>query len=130
LLLEAYIKPSDIGFLSPGAKARVKFTAYDFSIYGGLDGEVERIGADTVTDEPGRPARTTAGLGASRQEASYYPISVRTHKNTLGMDKKGRELSIIPGMVAEVDIITGRKTILNYLLTPIYRAKERALRER
>jgi adhesin transport system membrane fusion protein len=130
LLLEAYIKPSDIGFLSPGAKARVKFTAYDFSIYGGLDGEVERIGADTVTDEPGRPARSTAGLGATRQEASYYPISVRTHKNTLGMDKKGRELSIIPGMVAEVDIITGRKTILNYLLTPIYRAKERALRER
>ncbi|RBP46031.1 adhesin transport system membrane fusion protein [Roseimicrobium gellanilyticum] len=130
LLLEAYIKPSDIAFLSPGANARVKFTAYDFSIYGGLDGEVERIGADTVTDEPGRPARSAAGLGVSRQEASYYPISVRTHKNTLGLDKNGRQLSIIPGMVAEVDVITGKKTILNYLLSPVYRAKERALRER
>ena len=108
----------------------MKFTAYEFSIYGGLDGEVERIGADTVTDEPGRPARSSAGMGVSKQEVSYYPISVRTHKNTLGLDKNGRQLSIIPGMVAEVDIITGRKTILNYLLTPIYRAKERALRER
>ncbi|MEZ0277006.1 MAG: HlyD family efflux transporter periplasmic adaptor subunit [Roseimicrobium sp.] len=130
LLLEAYIKPADIAFLSPGAKARVKFTAYDFSIYGGLDGEVERIGADTVTDEPGRPGRSTGGTSAARQESSYYPISVRTHRNTLGLDKNGRQLFIIPGMVAEVDIITGKKTILNYLLSPVYRAKERALRER
>jgi adhesin transport system membrane fusion protein len=130
LLLEAYIKPSDIAFLSPGAKAKVKFTAYDFSTYGGLDGEVERIGADTVTDEPGRPARVSGGAGVAGREVSYYPISVRTHKNTLGMDKNGRQLSIIPGMVAEVDIITGKKTILNYLLSPVYRAKERALRER
>ncbi len=131
LLIEANIKPSDIAFIRPGEKARVKFTAYDFSIYGGLDGKVERIGVDTVTDLPGRPGRATQPTAQGQQQnASYYPITVRTEKNSLGLDRKGQELAIIPGMVAEVDILTGKKSVLTYLLMPLNRGRERALRER
>lgn len=131
LLIEANIKPSDIAFIRPGEMAKVKFTAYDFSIYGGLDGQIERIGVDTVTDVPGHPGRASQPLAPGQQQnASYYPITVRTDKNSLGRDNKGQELSIIPGMVAEVDILTGKKTVLNYLLMPLNRGKERALRER
>ena len=110
LLLEARIKPKDIGFLRPQADALVKFTAYDFVVYGGLDAEVEYIGADTLTDEDGNP---------------YYNIRVRTHESDLGQDKP-----IIPGMVAEVDILTGKKTILAYILKPVLRAKQYAMSER
>ncbi len=110
LLLEAKVKPQDIAFLGPGQEALVKFTAYDFAIYGGLKAVVEHIGADTVTDERGN---------------AFYVIRVRTHESGFGKD-----LPIIPGMVAQVDVITGKKTILNYLLKPVLRAKANALSER
>ncbi|MCP5267576.1 MAG: HlyD family type I secretion periplasmic adaptor subunit [Zoogloeaceae bacterium] len=110
LLLEARVQPRDIAFLRPGQKTMVKFTAYDFSIYGGLEGVLEHIGADTVTDEKGN---------------AYYIVRVRTNKSTLGND-----LPIIPGMIAEVDIITGEKSVLTYLLKPVLRAKARAFSER
>jgi adhesin transport system membrane fusion protein len=110
LLLEAKIKPKDIAFLSPNQEAVVKFTAYDFVIYGGLDAVVEHIGADTVMDEEGNP---------------FYTIRVRTLESSLGKNKP-----IIPGMVAQVDILTGKKTILAYLLKPVSRAKQYALTER
>ena len=110
LLLEAKIKPRDIGFLHPGLPARVKITAYDFAIYGGLDGTLEHISADTVTDEKGN---------------AFYVIKVRTDKPTLGDNKP-----ITPGMVAQVDVLTGKKTVLSYLLKPVLRAKANAMTER
>jgi len=110
LLLEAKIAPRDIAFLRPGQHALVKFTAYDFIIYGGLDAEVESIGVDTIADEDGN---------------AFYLVRVRTHEPTLGDN-----LPIIPGMVAEVDILTGRKTVLSYLLKPVLRAKTHAMTER
>jgi membrane fusion protein, adhesin transport system len=113
LLVETQIKPSDIAFLRPRQEAVVKFTAYDFTIYGGLEGQLEMIGADSITDEKGN---------------SYYLVRVRTNKNFL--ESRHGNLPIIPGMVATVDIITGKKTILSYLLKPIIRAREMALRER
>lgn len=115
LLIEANIKPSDIAFIRPDLDAMVKFTAYDFAVYGGLPGKVEQLSVDTITDEKGE---------------SFYQIKIRTDEATLGQDKHGQELEIIPGMVAEVDIVTGKKTILTYLLKPLTRARERALRER
>ena len=110
LLLEAKILPKDIGFLRPGDRALVKFTAYDFSIYGGLEAKLEFIGADSVTDERGN---------------TFYTVRVRTEKSKLG-----EGLPIIPGMVAEVDIITGKKSILSYLLKPVLKAKQAAFTER
>jgi adhesin transport system membrane fusion protein len=113
LLVEARIAPSNIGFIHPGQKVMVKITAYDFSIYGGLEGEIENIGADTIVDD---------------ENQSFYRIRVRTEKNKLGTDEE--PLPIIPGMSARVDILTGKKTILHYLLKPVLRAKEKAFRER
>lgn len=113
LLVEARIRPQDIAFLHPGQKAVVKFTAYDYTIYGGLQAKLEQIGADTVTDEEGN---------------SFYLIQLRTDKSHLGTDEA--PLLIIPGMVASVDIMTGKKSILSYLLKPIIRARAEALRER
>ena len=113
LLVEAKIRPQDIAFLRPGQEATVKFTAYDYTIYGGLKGKLEQISPDTVTDKDGK---------------SFYIIRLRTDKNHLGTDEK--PLLIIPGMVASVDIITGKKTILAYLLKPILRARAEAFRER
>lgn len=110
LQLEAKIAPRDIAFLVPGQKAVVKFTAYDFSIYGGLDGKLELIGADSVTDERGN---------------TFYTVRVSTINAALSGGQP-----IIPGMVAEVDIITGKKTILSYLLKPVLRAKQSAFTER
>jgi adhesin transport system membrane fusion protein len=110
LVLEARVQPRDIAFLRPGQKAIVKFTAYDFSIYGGLDGKLEHIGADSVVDEKGN---------------AFYTVRVRTNKSTLG-----ENLPVIPGMVAEVDIVTGEKSVLSYLLKPVLRAKARAFSER
>ncbi|MCC5015936.1 MULTISPECIES: HlyD family type I secretion periplasmic adaptor subunit [Legionella] len=118
LLIEAKIKPADIGFIRPGQNAVVKLTAYDFSIYGGLPGKVEQISADTITDE-----KPTNG-----KEETYYLIRVRTEKNYLGNEKK--PLYIIPGMMATVDILTGKKSVLDYLLKPILKAQQTALRER
>lgn len=113
LLIEARIKPSDIGFLRPGLKANVKFSAYDFTIFGGLDATVEHISADSILDESGN---------------SSFLVRVRTTKSYLGT--KDDPLHIIPGMVATVGILTGEKTILSSLLKPFLRAKENALRER
>lgn len=113
LLVEARIRPQDIAFLHPGQKAVIKFTAYDYTIYGGLQGKLEQIGADTITDEEGN---------------SFYLIQLRTDKSHLGTEE--HPLLIIPGMVASVDIITGKKSILSYLFKPIIRARAEALRER
>lgn len=113
LLIEVKIQPRDIAFLHPGQHAVVKFTAYDYTTYGGLDGELVQISPDTVTDKEGH---------------SYYIARLRTDKNFLGT--KEHPMLIIPGMVASVDILTGKKSILSYLLKPIIRAKAEALRER
>ncbi len=113
LLIEAKIRPQDIAFIHPGQEAMVKFSAYDYTIYGGLAAKLVQISPDTVTDKDGN---------------SFYVIRLRTDKNHLGTDDK--PLLIIPGMVASVDIITGKRTILQYLLKPILRARADALHER
>lgn len=113
LLIEAKVRPQDVAFLHPGQTAMVKFSAYDYTIYGGLKAKLELIGADTVTDDKGN---------------AFYLIQVRTDKNHLGGDNK--PLLIIPGMVATVDIITGQKSVLDYLLKPVLKARTEALRER
>ena len=110
LVAEVQIKPRDIAFLRPGQEAMVKFSAYDFAIYGGLEAELEHISADTVIDERG--------------EASYL-VRVRTREASFG-----EEQPVIPGMMVEVDILTGKKTILSYLAKPVLRARARALTER
>jgi adhesin transport system membrane fusion protein len=113
LLVEAQIRPADIAFIRPQQPAMVKITAYDFSIYGGLKARVENISADTIEDEEGE---------------SFYRIRLRTDRNFLGVEAS--PLPIIPGMTASVDILTGEKTVLDYILKPILKARERALRER
>jgi len=113
LLVEAHVRPADIAFLRPGQDAQVKLTAYDYAIYGGLPAKLEHISADTITDESGD---------------SFYLIKVRTERSYLGTSES--PLVIIPGMTAVVDILTGEKTVLDYLLKPVLRAKARALRER
>jgi len=115
LLIEANVRPSDIGFLRPGLPATVKISAYDFSIYGGLKAVVEHISADTITDEKGN---------------AFYQIRVRTTEASFLVGKHGERLQIIPGMSATVDILTGEKTVLEYLLKPIIKAKRNAMRER
>jgi len=110
LLMEVRIQPKDIAYLVPGQQALVKFSAYDFVVYGGLDGVVERVGADTIMDEDGNP---------------YYEVNVRTGEPSFGVDQP-----IIPGMTVEVDILTGKKTILAYLMKPVLRAKQYSLTER
>jgi len=113
LLIEARIRPADIAFLHPGQKAMVKITAYDFAIFGGLDGVLEAISADTIEDDDGE---------------SFYKVKLRTQKNAIAY--RGEELPIMPGMTASIDILTGKKSVLAYLLKPILRAKQNALRER
>ncbi len=116
LLVEAKIDPKDIAFINPKQEAIVKITAYDFSIYGGLDGKIVEISADSIKDKE------------SRDEKSYYKVVIRTEKNYL--EKDGEKLPIIPGMIASVDIKTGKKTILDFILKPILKTKENALHER
>lgn len=111
LLIEAKIAPQDIAFLRPGLAAIVKFSAYDFTVYGGLNGVLETISADTIQDEEGN---------------SFYLVKIRTASNNLG---DGEELPIIPGMTASADIITGKRSVLDYLLKPILQAQKSALRE-
>ncbi len=115
LLIEARIRPPDIAFIHPGQKATVKITAYDFSIYGGLEGLVEHISADTIQDE-------------RHPEESYYRVLIRTGRAHL----EGREgpLPIIPGMTATVEILTGHKSVLEYLLKPVIKTFDNALHER
>ncbi len=113
LVIEAKIKPSDIAFLFPKQKAIVKFSAYDFAIYGGVEGELSLISPDTITDEEGN---------------SFYLVQISTKKTYL--EREGKRLDIIPGMTASVDILTGKKTIMDYLLKPIFKAQSHALSER
>lgn len=113
LLVEAFLKPADVAFIYAGQPVNVKITAYDFSRYGGLEGEVVRIGAGAVT----RPDR----------DEEAFVIQVRTTSNLLDAD--GTPVEIIPGMVAQIDILSGKKTVLEYLTQPIVRVKERAFRE-
>jgi adhesin transport system membrane fusion protein len=110
LVLEAKVQPKDIAFIRPGQDATVKFTAYDFSIYGGLAAKVENISPDTIVDERGN---------------AFYLVRVRTTQTHFS-DK----MPVIPGMTAEVDVLTGRKTVMAYLLKPVLKAKAYALRER
>jgi adhesin transport system membrane fusion protein len=114
LLVEARISPRDVAFVRPDQDALIKITAYDFSIFGGIEGKVANVTADSLVDEKtGEP---------------YYQVRVTTDKSALQRD--GKAYSIIPGMICSVDIKTGRKTILNYLLKPINKAREEAMRER
>lgn len=113
LLIEARINPKDVAFLRPGLKASIKITAYDYSIYGDLHGEVVRISADSITDEKGNV---------------FYKVYVKT-KGTL-LSKSKVPLNIMPGMIASVDILTGKKSVLHYLMKPIIKTKDVALTER
>lgn len=115
LLVEARISPRDIAFIRPGQEALVKITAYDYSIYGGLKGKVTVISPDTLRDEV-------------KQDQFYYRVYIRTDSDKL-TNKEGKDFSITPGMVATVDIRTGSKTVLEYLVKPFNKASE-ALRER
>ena len=116
LFIEAKIDPKDIAFINPTLKVIVKLTAYDFSIYGGLEGKIVEISADSIKDTD------------SQDNKSYYKIVVKTTKNYI--EYNGKKLTIIPGMIASVDIVTGRKTIMDFFLKPILKVKERALHER
>ncbi|MEH6630460.1 MAG: HlyD family type I secretion periplasmic adaptor subunit [Halopseudomonas aestusnigri] len=113
LIVEAKIRPSDRAFLRQGQEATIKVTAYDFSIYGGLKGKLERISASTIKDEEGE---------------SFYRVYLRTADNKIV--SKGKELEIIPGMTANVEILTGKKTVMDYLLKPILKARDSAMREK
>lgn len=113
LLVEVRVRPADIAFIHADQKAMVKISAYDYSIYGGLEARVEQISADTIEDRKGE---------------FYYLVKLRTKKNAISY--RNEQLPIIPGMVATVDIISGKKSILDYLLKPILKARQNALRER
>ncbi|WP_373332732.1 HlyD family type I secretion periplasmic adaptor subunit [Thiopseudomonas alkaliphila] len=115
LLIEARISPRDVAFIYPGQEAKVKITAYDYSIYGGLDGEVTLISPDTIQDEV-------------KPEVFYYRVFIRTQTDAL-VSKNGNLFPIVPGMIATVDIKTGEKTVFDYLMKPINKAKE-AMHER
>ena len=119
LLVEGRIRPQDIGFIRPQQDAVVKLTAYDPSVYGSLKGKVERISADTIVDEKER---------AQEKGETFYRVMIRTDKNYLGTPEK--QLPIIPGMVTTVEILTGEKSVLDYLLKPARMLREGALRER
>ncbi|MDO1510535.1 MULTISPECIES: HlyD family type I secretion periplasmic adaptor subunit [unclassified Neisseria] len=124
LLVEAYIRPQDVAFMRPGLPAVVKVSAYDYAIYGGLDGKVTLISPDTVSNT--NQARAN-DLKLDPNQV-YYRILVQTDSNSL-KDKNGKDMPIIPGMVATVDVKTGEKTVFQYLIKPITRMKQ-ALRER
>ncbi len=113
LLVEARVRPADIAFLHPGQKSTVKITAYDYSIYGSLNGQIEQISADSIKDEKGE---------------SFFRVRVRTDKAQIG--NEANPLPIIPGMTATVEILTGQKTVLAYIMKPLLKARERALTER
>ncbi|MFT6916003.1 MAG: adhesin transport system membrane fusion protein [Motiliproteus sp.] len=113
LLVEARVSPKDIAFLRPGLDTTVRFTAYDFAIYGGMKGTLEHISADTIKNDEGE---------------EFYRVRIWTARTAEGTGIQS--LPIIPGMTATVDIITGQKTVLDYLIKPILRAKQRALTER
>ena len=113
LVVEGRLKPSDIAFVHPGQRAIVRLSAFDFSIYGSLEGQVTDISADSITNEKGE---------------SYYRVRITTDKTSI--EKGGKKYDIIPGMQATVDVVTGEKTVMNYLLKPFLKAGQTALRER
>ncbi|MDD2781803.1 MAG: HlyD family type I secretion periplasmic adaptor subunit [Sulfuricurvum sp.] len=114
LIVEAKIRPGDIAFLHPGQKAIVKFSAYDFAVYGSLEGELTHISPDTIVDDV--------------DKQSYYLVRIKTKESYLGNGDK--KLDVLVGMTADVDIVTGSKTILDFILRPLLRAKENVLSER
>jgi adhesin transport system membrane fusion protein len=114
LLIEARVSPGDIAFIKVGDKANVKVTAYDFSLYGGLSGHITQVSADSIYDEVERKA--------------YFTVIVETDKSYLVA--RGKKLPITPGMICNVEILTGRKSILNYLMKPVFKARSEALTER
>ncbi|GAA6160073.1 hypothetical protein NBRC116589_22470 [Ruegeria sp. HU-ET01832] len=114
LLVEAYVRPDDIAFLHAGQPVKVKITAYDFARYGALDGEIVRIGANTITR-------------SERNDEEVFVVEIQTQQSFL--DANGVAVEIIPGMIAEVDILAGRKTVMEYLIRPVVKVKEQALRE-
>ena len=114
LLVETRVKPSDIAFIKVGDKALVKVTAYDFSTYGGLEGRVVQVSADSIYDEV--------------ETEAYFTVIVETDKNFLQAGT--HRLPITPGMMTDTQIITGRKSVLSYLLKPVLKARSEALRER
>jgi adhesin transport system membrane fusion protein len=114
LLVETRVRPSDIAFIKVGDRALVKVTAYDFSVYGGLDGRVVQVSADSIYDEVDKEA--------------YFNVIVETDRSYV--ESAGRRLPITPGMMTDTQIITGRKSILSYLLKPVMKARSEALRER
>lgn len=116
LLIETKIDPRDIAFINPTQKAIVKITAYDFTIYGALEGKIVEISADSIEDKN------------SKDNKSYYKVVIKTEKNHL--ERQGKKLPIIPGMVASVDIITGKKTVMDFILKPILKTKQESLHER
>lgn len=113
LLIEAYVRPADIAFLYPGQPVKINLTAYDFSRYGGLEGEIARIGANAITRE--------------ETKEQVFVVEVRTASNIL--DASGAALEIIPGMVAQVDILSEKKTVLDYIIRPVVRVKQQAFRD-
>ena len=114
LLIEAYINPEDISFIYPNQKVKVKITAYDFARYGSLNGEVIRIGSSTIKR-------------SERDDRDVFVAEIRTQSSLL--DSNGEPVQIMPGMVAQVDILTGKKTILDYLIRPVIKVKHEAFRE-
>ena len=112
LQVEARVRPKDVAFIRPGHTASIKLTAYDYTIYGALKGEIERISADTIQDSNGE---------------AFYSVMVSTAARHI--THNGKELPIIPGMQASVDILTGEKTVLQYLLKPVSKIRSEALRE-
>jgi membrane fusion protein, adhesin transport system len=125
LLVEGRIRPQDIAFIRTGQDAVVKISAYDSNVYGSLKGHVERISADAIVDD--NKSERAAASGGEKNE-SYYRVIVRTDKNHLGTTEK--PLPIIPGMVATVEVMTGQKSVLDYLVRPARMLREEALRER
>jgi adhesin transport system membrane fusion protein len=113
LIVEVKIKPSDIAFIYDGIEAMVKFSAFDFSIYGGLKGKVIQISPDTIKDNEGN---------------QFYLIRIKTNKNSF--EHNGKKMKIIPGMTVNVDILTGKKTVMDYILKPIIKAKQYTFTER
>ena len=113
MIVEVKILPKDFAFIYQGQKAIVKFSAFDFSIYGGLDGHVINISPDTITE---------------KDEKTFYIVRIETEKNYIGKEENSKH--IIPGMVADVDIMTGKKTVLDYILKPILKTKTYTMTER
>ena len=110
LIVEAKVSPKDIAFIREGQQAILKFSAYDFTIYGGMSAEVQHISADAITNE---------------KDETYYLVRLETKKSIAD-----EALDILPGMIVQVDILTGKKTVLNYILSPLFNVTASALRER